>query len=249
MVWLGAIGGGAFVLAAVVVGLRLMWLARRTRGLPEFAIGTGLFIMGGLGYPLIVLARQMTAWPDAARTSLIVANEVFAIVGMTLVAVFNWRVFRPKALWAKALVAGVTLSLAALMAAQGLGPGWLALAEGGSFPWAWAAIPNALALGWAGLESIAYHRTMAKRARLGLAEPALVDRFRLWAIGTLSSAVLTLISLSGQIRGVEMATSTQGALLVGAFGLVSAGAMWLAFLPPAAYTRWVARARPAPDAG
>ncbi|HKJ24608.1 MAG TPA: hypothetical protein VKB65_07285 [Myxococcota bacterium] len=243
MVWLGAIGGGAFVVAAVVIGWRLIWLSRRTRGLPEFAIGTGLFLMGGLGYPLIVLARQMTAWPDAARAGLILANEIFAIVGMTLVAVFNWRVFRPNAPWAKALVGAIAATLTGLMVAQGCAGGWLALADGANFPWAWAAVPNAVALGWAGLESLGYHRTMVKRARLGLADAALVDRFRLWAIGTFSSAFLTLASLSGQIRGIDMATSTEGALLVGAFGVVSAGAMWLAFLPPAAYTRWVARAR------
>lgn len=243
MVWLAAVGGGAFVVAAVVVGLRLLWLSWRTRGLPEFAIGAGLFLMGGLGYPLIVLSRQATGWPDAARAGLVLANEVFGIVGMTLVAVFNWRVFRPDALWARALVVAVAATLSGLTVAQGLDGGWLALADGASFPWGWAAIPNAVALGWAGLESITYHRAMAKRARLGLADAALVDRFRLWAIGTLSSAFLTLASLVGQLRGIDMALSTEGALLVGCFGLVSAGAMWLAFLPPAAYTRWLGRAR------
>lgn len=239
MVWLGAIGGLAFVLAAVIVGVRLMWLARRTRGLPELAIGAGLFMMGGLGYPLTVLAQQVTQWPDAVRTALVLGHEVFGVVGMTLLAVFNWRVFRPDALWAKAFVGAVAVSITGLMLAQGATAGWLGFAEGRSFPFALAAIPNAATLVWAGLESIRYHRAMKKRARLGLASPALVDRFRLWAVGTLCAALVTVVSLGAQLQGADV--TRLAALLLGTFGLVSAGSMWLAFLPPAAYVRWVAR--------
>ena len=50
---LGAIGGVSFILASLVIGLRLLLLARRTRELPEFVIGLALFLMGGLGYPLL----------------------------------------------------------------------------------------------------------------------------------------------------------------------------------------------------
>ena len=45
-----------FVLAASVVGLRLLALARRTRQLPELLVGVGFSLIGLLGYPLAMLS-------------------------------------------------------------------------------------------------------------------------------------------------------------------------------------------------
>ena len=41
-----AVGGGSFVLVSLAVGLRLLLVWWRTRELPEFALGFGLFAMG-----------------------------------------------------------------------------------------------------------------------------------------------------------------------------------------------------------
>ena len=67
MASLAALGGGAFVLASLIVGARLMLLARRTRHFPEFAMGFGLFGMGGVGYPLMMVARFHTGLDDTDR--------------------------------------------------------------------------------------------------------------------------------------------------------------------------------------
>ena len=40
--------------------------------------------------------------------------------------------------------------------------------------------------------------------------------------------------------GIDLPASPLGAMTVGILGLVSAASVWLAFLPPAAYLRWVA---------
>jgi hypothetical protein len=55
---IAAFGGLAFVLASLVLGVRLLALAARTRRLPEVCIGLALLLMGGLAYPLIMTARM-----------------------------------------------------------------------------------------------------------------------------------------------------------------------------------------------
>ena len=57
MVWVGAIGGGSVVLVSLVLGLRMLLLARNTRAVPEPTLGLGLFLMGGISYPIFVAAR------------------------------------------------------------------------------------------------------------------------------------------------------------------------------------------------
>ncbi len=43
-----------------------------------------------------------------------------------------------------------------------------------------------------------------------------------------------------ELMGIKAGASTIGALIVGPFGLVAAGSLWLACLPPRAYLRRVA---------
>ena len=75
---------------------------------------------------------------------------------------------------------------------------------------------------------------------MGLGDPVVANRFLLWGIGAgaagLGSAIGTLVQL---VTGV---VSTQVPWVLAsssAHGFVAAVAMWLAFMPPAAYTRWV----------
>ena len=44
-----AIGGSCFLLISVIVGLRLMLLARRNRSLPELLLGISFLAGGGIG--------------------------------------------------------------------------------------------------------------------------------------------------------------------------------------------------------
>jgi hypothetical protein len=48
-------------LTSLVVGARLLLLARRTRRLPELALGIGLFLLGGVDYLLNLAARSEDA--------------------------------------------------------------------------------------------------------------------------------------------------------------------------------------------
>ena len=238
---LAAIGGGAFVLASLVLGLRLMALARRTRGLPEFILGFALFAMGGLGYPLLAVAMQATGLPPATRTALAVVQMLLSGVGMVSIACFTWRVFRPTSRWASMLVGGVGGAYGLAFAVQGLGPGFFAFLLDPAGPWHVSTFFGIGVMGWAGAESLRYHRMLRKRIGLGLADPVVADRFRLWAIAILVACTISVVSVVlERVFGIPVAGSAAGALAVGPLGLVAAGTLWLAFLPPAAY---VARVR------
>ena len=63
---------------------------------------------------------------------------------------------------------------------------------------------------------------------------------RLWAIAITSAAVTSAVAVTFEINGVVIAASALGAALIAPLGLTTAGALWLAFLPPERYTRWIA---------
>ena len=236
---LAAIGGGAFVLVSLVIGVRVMWLARRTRGLPEFAMALGLLLMGGLGYPILILAQFGSFLSDGARVLLIVVHLVFHAVAMPAVAVFNWRVFRPREAWAKAFVIAVCLAVLACFVGQGFEPGYRALALGGERVWfLYAQIGVAVFL-WSAIESLRYFARLRKRQKIGLADAVVANRFLLWGMGTLCAASVTTITQILQAMGIDTNGTPAGAAAIAPLGLIASGTLWLAFLPPARYTRWV----------
>jgi hypothetical protein len=51
------LGVGVFLVVCFGVGGRMLLLARRSRGLPELALGLTLFVSGGLGGVFFYLAR------------------------------------------------------------------------------------------------------------------------------------------------------------------------------------------------
>ena len=53
---LGVIGFGSFLAVSLAVGTRLLLLARRTRRLPELAMGLNFLLAGFIGYALLVAA-------------------------------------------------------------------------------------------------------------------------------------------------------------------------------------------------
>jgi hypothetical protein len=243
---LGAIGGVSFILASLVIGLRLLLLARRTRELPEFVIGLALSLMGGLGYPLVAVARLATGMPEAVRLCLFLVSALFNIVGTVGVCVFNWRVFHPRESWAGWLTLAFACALAAAMAFQSVTVGLVsaALRNEGTGYHVFTAL-HGVPLAWAAYESLRYHRLLTKRAKLGLADPVVADRMRLWGAGMLFAFVINVFSSVLAFFGVDIAVSPAGSLVIAPLGLAAAGCVWLAFLPPATYKlRVSARAAP-----
>lgn len=242
MTIVAAIGGGAFVLASLVLGVRLVLLARRTRGFPELVLGASLFLMAGIGYPLGMIGMQAHALPTAVRVAMVVGNMVCLSVGMTALACFTHRVFRPGQRGSQAAVVGIALGFCAGLAAQAWGPGFASFLENPYGPWRTSVPVSLIASTWAGGESLRYWWLLRRRLPVGLADPVVVDRFRLWATAMLLASFITFVSMVAESLGVPMMGTPAGALLVGPLGLVIAGSLWLAFLPPAWWVRHV-RAR------
>lgn len=240
MQMLATLAGLASVLTCWIVGGRLLALARRTRRTPELLIGLGLLLVGGFWSPLVAVGRQATELPDALRAALIVAGALSAFAGVGSLALFNWRVFRPTP-WAGALAAGVSAALVACFASQSIEPGWLAYARDERGPWlaaTWVVVVN---YAWANFESWSHYRMLARRRRLGLADPLVTDRMRLWALALLASLIATTTAAACQSLGVPMGGTAVGLWLSGFAAVSAAGCLWLAFLPPAAYLARIQR--------
>jgi hypothetical protein len=240
---LAAVGGLSFVAASFVVGLRLLFLARRTRELPEFAVGLGLLLMGGFGYPLTAIARTATVLSEDVRIAIFVFALFLTWIGTILLALFNVRVFRPNEGWATALMVALALWLVATFILESISPGLRAATfrnEGLGLRLFMGAI--AIPLAWGTYESLRYWELLRKRVRLGLADPLVADRMRLWSIAELSACVINVSTTVAALFGIDFAVATLGAFVIAPLGLLAAASMWLAFLPPAAYLRRVSRA-------
>ena len=234
-----AIGGGSFVVVSLVVGLRLLLVWHRTRELPEFALGFGLFAMGGIGYPLMIVAVQGVGLSVTVREGCLALQIALNVVGITAMAVFTRRVFRPASPAAHAAVVATGVALLSLAVWQAVSPGLWAFITDRSGAWSVSALVIVAALGWSGFESLLYFAKLRRRVRLGLADPLVTQRFGFWGFSILTAAGISLAGHVLELVGVPTVGSLIGALVVGPPGLLMSAALWLAFFPPAAYVRWV----------
>ncbi len=101
--------------------------------------------------------------------------------------------------------------------------------------------PSFVPITWAGVESIRYFGLLRKRLALGLADPIVADRFRLWGLAILSADAITVFGIGFNLMGQTITSSPIGAVLVGGFGLATGACLWLAFIPPQAYLERIAR--------
>jgi len=224
------IGFGAFVLASLVVGSRLLFVGLRTREMPELAIGTAFLAGGGIGYLLVVMALVLHVFPAAASELALHAGVFLIYVGTGATAFGVWRIFRPAEAWAGSLCFAIAGVLAAAFALRLLSP------AGARAMSAWHFWPSTLAgtasYLWSGFEALRYHEQLRRRVRLGLSEPALARRFLLWGSGSVAAVGIHASSMVN--RFIDPGTIGPAMLaLQSVLGLVAAVAIWLAFFPPA----------------
>ena len=158
---------------------------------------------------------------------------------MAGIGVFQWRVFRPASRWAAALaLVPPVLQLVCIVAIPLTGGFAAALRDEGlaiQLYAVWMLLP----LGWSGWESIAGSRKLWRRVALGLAEPVVADRMRLWGVAMSIGTLLCAMTACDQFVGLDVLGTAYGVALIGPLGLIAAIALYLAFLPPAFYTRRV----------
>jgi len=228
------IGYGCFILTSLVVGARLLRLALRTRQLPEWALGIAFFVAGGLGYSLLFI-RSLTVVPDGLKGEIFATGLVALNVGSAALYLFNWRVFRSESRWAGLLFAGSLLALVVSFLVEVLTTGFEG--ERNAVWFALGTVTRALPYAWAAVESLRHYARLRRSLSYGLADPMVVDRFRLWGVATAAIFTsYTIVFVSGLI-GDLTTHRPELVALVACLGILAAIAMALAFLPPAFYRR------------
>jgi hypothetical protein len=239
----------AFVGVGAGVGVKLLRLARRTHGFPERVVGFSLFVLSAVAWPLMLAASA--SLPEPATRAARAGASLAMAFGWSGVFLFTWRVFRPGPGWGRTLAGvGISVELAAGLAgviralalddASALSrpaPSGLVLLLGAEVVYVWTA-----------LESFRYRALLRRRIPLGLADPLVADRFGLWGwtgvLGGGSIAPATFAMLTGGDPNTLWSH-----LVVGVCGLACSGVLYLAFLPPAVYARFVRENAPAPITG
>lgn len=229
------------LVAGLGVGGRLLWLARATRRTPELFLGAGvvLLVLSGLAEVTgVELARMQHRW--AYRV------EVIALFGhsasASCMAFSVWRLFHPDRPWALRFCLALTALLFTSWQAVILPSQHTYLT--GFTPWFHLHVAaRGAAFAWGALSAGAHWIRLRRRLALGLADPFLCHRFALWTVGMAASAGILAIALATNVLRGELVFAVPAALLgVSALGLFGAIALLLAFLPPAAYVRWIERA-------
>ena len=107
-------------------------------------------------------------------------------------------------------------------------------------------IARAIAFGWAGSEAVVFYAKARKRARIGLGDAVVANRFLLWAIWSGAAfALLVCRSITPFIvdqSAPNPITPTWLVALQMTAGLGCGVAIWLTFAPPRSYRAWIGRA-------
>jgi hypothetical protein len=223
------------ILTALFVAIKTFSLWHRTRAVPELLLGSYLMCATVLAYPLLIASSRISPsqmWP------LHVGGQVVMSIGFTCLLFFTLKVFRAEApLWATCFVGACLLSftvggVAYFREMTGQDPRPAAellhinLAN---------TLPIAATYFWTTIESLTYHRQLKLRHRVGLADAVIVNRVLLWGLMTLAAGAAVLISLVGMLSGAFL--STPLILVLSSLGIVHAACLFLAFHPPAWYSR------------
>jgi len=232
----------------IVIAMRLLILARNTKGLPEKLIGwffVSLTLMIAFRVVSMLDLIQKMGWREVAFA----LGNISFCVGVVILYVFTWRVFRPGIAWARWLVvvgSAATVVLYGFRIWKGEEEQALKLV---------LSAVRMVPFFWAFIETTRYYRLMRRRRLIGLGDPVVANRFLLWAIWTGAVALLPMFSLvarsmlfaagvgdpwsqsldvqntgtDGWIRGME------AMLAIGALAAIAS--LWLSFFPPAAYLR------------
>jgi hypothetical protein len=234
---------GIFMGVASAAAVRLLLLWRRTRALPELAIGAGLGCMAFVGLPLSAVGRiPALVTTPLGRWSFAVAMFANAF-GLFLIYVFTWSVFRRNALWARTLlgcVATLLLGFASGASMANLDGENLGAIMRRALPHNMGIIAmTAVAFLWTGIESGVYYRAARLRTSVGLADPVVTNRFLLWAIGSWTSALLCGGLLVAAWRGMVIAADPIALYGIALAGVVMTSSWYLAFFSPVGYRRWI----------
>jgi hypothetical protein len=240
---------GAYIaqlLAALLfltAGARLMRLSLRTGEAPERLLGL-YFALTGLAYLGWVLPLIVALGPVAEKADF--GAWIVYSIGVVPYLIFIRTVFRPESRWPHWIVIGCVVALALSATVLTL--------SGDRYPglddpffwiqWLGYTVPCV----WMTFEAVRCRRHMVRRARIGLADPIIMNRYLLLA---LFGGFQVLACLSDILLAIDMAAhqavSAAADLFLGGSELAGIAALWLAFFPPDAYLDWVGGSKQTAD--
>lgn len=224
------------VIACAVVGARLLLLARRTRQAPELCLGASFVLLGVLGYPLSVVARV----GDVPSIGLLAAALAAQDAACLFMYAATWRTFR-----ADSGTPGLAICAVAIGFATSVGLGFATGAPNDGSGYYLGFSLRAGAFAWPAIESFRHYQRLERRLRIGLGDPIVSDRFRLWAVSTGTIVLAFAAFLAGKLLSENPATNPWVLCSSSVGGIVAGTTMWLAFFPPARYLRRVGSQTPA----
>ncbi|HVH06640.1 MAG TPA: hypothetical protein VNE71_11630 [Myxococcota bacterium] len=229
-----AASGSLYLVTMTALGVRLVFLSRRSHAKPELWLAVAFLAGGSLGASAeVVGTRFLNESHPVAAIWVVALGKVSSAIGLRFYDYFVWRVFRPGARWAGALF--VALAVGAAAAIAGLVASG-SLASGAASAWFWLEFGVRVASPiWLATESLRYWSQMRRRSAIGLADPLVTDRFRLWATGALAGLVMLFCSVPPHLVAEDHPLLSASLAILGVSGLAATAGYWFAFFPPAWY--------------
>jgi hypothetical protein len=232
---------GVLAILLLLLGLRLLDLARRTREVPELLVGLFFVTLGPSAWLFLMGQASAAPTPPELRMAAVGACGVF--LSITFILIFNYRTFRSGVRWAKASVVAACAALLVGLYFEVNGASFqISLEPHFSFM-----LPRFAVMTWTVYEALRCHHMMRRRLRFGLIDPVVANRFLLYAVWTGVIAILPTIKTAVRLLALAHVEAQWHlpyrivALLSGAAMLI---AMFLNFYPPQAYQRWLRRGQP-----
>lgn len=232
----------AFIAASAFVGFRLLRLARKTRGLPEFLLGYGFTMITCVSYPLILLSHALH--PDADR----LARFVWVLVTLSSASAWGFLFLFVHTVFRRGVRASqcfVLASALAMLTAAGMRIHWVLeipriadLDQASTQMFGITAVAM-VGYGWMAFESLRYWRIMKRRQAIGLGDPVVVNRFLLFALIAFFSVIAISARALPPFFGSDPVNSPVALALTAIGGLSTSVCLWLAFVPPARFEHWI----------
>ena len=227
------------LIVTMVVGVRLLSVARRTRQLPEALFGAA-FIAGGVGQGMGQIGQRLI-WSDAGAVAAVLNTFFFGIhvAGTVVLWLVVWRVFRAGT--TRGIVAFAIGSFATAVAyGMRIGTGDFVTVSGTSTGMQLFLLCRASIFCWVALEAFHQYGMLRRRAALGLGDPVVANQILLWGIaGVLSMSMSVLVgyyTINLRLSPLEDPFSTA---LILFFAVGTSMTMWCAFFPPGLMRRWL----------
>lgn len=237
MMMLAAVCGLSFAAVGLVVGIRLLGLARRTRGLPEILVAVAL-LCGGLGVGLLRVTALYAPLSEDLVSAAALGVHLCRAVSTGAIVVMVWRVFAPGRVWSSTL-SGILLLGFALVVVGEVREMRPPATTNHPLYWLWTGL-MAVSYCWTSWESLRYHAMLKRRMRLGLADPVVANRMLLWGVASGCIAIQTPVILASIVLGGEDHIASWALVVVSVFSCLAAATVWLAFFPPASYLKRIA---------